>query len=164
MKNYYFSDEINDSSARELLRWMGETDKGTIYFSSNGGMDRPSFSLIHALNSRKEDFALVGTCYLYSNGFFIFFSFRGSREILDGVTGSYHQGYRETQIRMDGKVRDETEKMWLDNLKGQHEGEERWLKALGLKEKEMQKWRKGEEVLFSNARMRELLLKQKQIL
>jgi len=161
MKNYFFSGQINSGSVTKLIEWIGENKSGTIYFCSEGGTDQGAIPLIHALNQRSRDFKLVGHDEIASNGFVVFFSFQGHKEILAGTTGHMHLGFRSVLMNSRGKYKDESEEFYHENLKEQTPNEYSWVREIGLSQNEFKKYKSGKDVYFTYERMLELLKNSK---
>lgn len=155
MKSYFLNGEINPESTEKFLNFLNDNEDIRIYLTSGGGQTYSSEVILDVINKRKdlELFAIGKIC---SNAFYIFFSAKCKRYILDGTHGMFHFGRCDYSLLENGKLYYDSEKFDFDQLKKQKSKTLKWCREIGMTGKEIRDLDK-DDVFFTNERLNELL-------
>ena len=158
MKSYYFTKTIDPESTQELMNFIEENEGDlTIYLRCGGGEDWAREVMSDCMEKNKDRITLITNGYIYSNAFRLFFSFTGKRIVMGDTIGMFHQSSKKTDITESGKPQylDDIEAMKRDKI--DHKISLKWCKDIGLTDKEIRKFKRMDDVYFTEARLRELL-------
>ncbi len=164
-KTIIFESEINKDSVQELIDNIEDNIEKeiTIYFTTSGGNNSDTLSLISFLENTDADITLVGTWGINSNGFILFYRLiKLKRKLAEDVYASVHLSYREISTNNILKDKDDAdgEKFYLEILKKRNEINLKFYEQLGLTPAELKKIKKGYSVLLGRDRLLEILEKQ----
>ena len=159
MKNIYLY-KIDSENLPDFLDEIGVEGKKVIYIHSGGGCCACFTAVLHALNNQKDDVRLVACGNIDSMAFYLFFKFKGEKEILPYATARLHYTGRDYRVMSNGRMEYESDRLYKKASKVDYEREKLFFKNLGLDNKEMGKLERGDEVILSNLRLEELLKKQ----
>lgn len=161
MKYYYFSDNINKDSVKQVLHFISSNQGNiTIYFDSEGGEVNAANTLIEVINSNKERITLHVIGYIFSSAFMVFLKTKCKTVLNSNCLGMIHETYQSFSIKSSGKT-GELDSFMIKENKKEHLRDILELKELGLNRKEIAKINKGKDVCFDNKRLREILLHTK---
>lgn len=158
MKYFTIDQEFNQELTKNFISFVNENDgPATLYLDSNGG-EFPTAQIIKdVINLEPERFTLIAVNAIRSSAFFLFFSVRCKRIILDDTTGLHHLMGRAARVMSNGVHSDDIERMEFKMLKAGHETEVEFCRTIGFTEKELNTFKAGKDVFFSYQRMIELL-------
>lgn len=162
MKYHFFEGEINQENTNKLIDFINENqeDEITIYINSGGGSNFFTNAIINLLNQHKEKIKIIVPGCIYSNAFYIFFNFKGKRELLDEATGMFHYSGKDYHLKENGKIGDYGDIFDLNEFKKRKKITDKFCVDLGFNDKEMRKLGANKDVYFSRERLEEFLKNQ----
>ena len=161
MNYFYLGNDFNEDVAKSLLEKIEASNELTIYLSSNGGQCYASEAMLDALNENHKRINIKVVGDLTSNAFWIFFNFKGKREILGHSTGIYHYCGSKRRIMENGRMEYADEKLMAKEDKRRIKLSRQWCLDLGFNKAEMRKMESGDTLFFGYDRLNELLKNQK---
>lgn len=159
----YLKDEIRVNLTNKFLHYISKLKEGepiTIYLNTNGGDIADQELILEVINKYKDNIHLIACGNIYSAGFTIFFKSQCKRSIAKGTTGMAHFVWTEIEVDQSGKPKTDYGKFVLKTMVDSKKEFIEFLKELGLNNKEVSEAKKGEEVYFTESRLKELLNKQ----
>lgn len=151
MKYHFFEGEIDQENTNKLIDFINQNqeDEMTIYINSGGGSNFFTYAIINLLNQHKEKIKIIVSGCIYSNAFYIFFNFKGKRELLDEATGMFHYSGRDYRLTENGKIEYKSDVFNLNEFKKKEKITDKFCADLGFNDKEMRKLRANNDVYFS---------------
>ena len=131
-----------------------------IFFSSRGGRDDIGELMIDLINMHSHCTTLIGSGYLYSKGFDVFFKSECHRVLKPITVGLVHGGSIYGNFNHVG-ITDRISKSHYDQMIESEPESREFYKGLGLTKKELKLYDSGDDVILSYKRLNELLNNQK---
>src|SRR5690606_12257140 len=133
-------------SVQELIDKIGDKEYVKLYFSTPGGYTRANSSFIDFLNNRKDNIEIIFTNTVESCGTILLASFKGKIHLSEDLdTLLFHkvdrQLYGQRKDSFDNKELRKMDKEYNKNLSEK-------FKELGLNDKEIKKFNRGEDVVL----------------
>ena len=122
--------------------------------TSEGGTTAICSWIVDLMNLHKESTTLIGCEYLYSAGFDLFFSFKGHRILKEGTTGLVHKAHLEAAHNGNKFVSPVFEAFSKEMKKNR---KVKMYREIGLTEKQIKRYKKGEDVIITYSQMKKLL-------
>lgn len=157
MNYFYLGNDISPDTTKAFLEKLESSEKLTVYISSSGGECYASEAIMDAMNNNKEKIEVVACGNLSSNAFWLFFNFKGKRDILSHATGMFHYCGSNKRIMENGRMEYADDRLTLKEDKKRAVLTRKWCVDLGFTKSEMRKMESGEYLFFGNDRLKELL-------
>lgn len=127
-----------------------------IYLNSDGGDAEVMEALIHVINNNADRLSLIGYGKLYSAAFDVFFQARCQRDVLRGTVGMCHHMRIGMEISKSNEYHGE-DKANKDLIMLQRLHAQKMMKDMGMKNTEILRINKGEDVYFQTPRLLQFL-------
>jgi len=162
MKYYIFEGRIEfGEGLQKLLDFIGNNEgELLIGIDSIGGSATIGELLLNILNLNKERVTLQCLNGVYSTAFYLFAEFEGKKLLAENSKGMWHYGKTTICIDDKGNPFDGEDEVVKSSNKYRKAFSGRIAKKY-MNEKELQKFKKGEDVYFGYERMREMFTKTK---
>ena len=135
-----------------------DSEKIIIYLQSDGGYVCVCQVLLNIINNNKERFKLIGFESLSSAGFEFFVKAECEKELLPYTLGMIHQPTRTMSLNNNLKPFNEGNIASHERVKKYTIPEDEiFIKRLGLTQKELRAYNKGEDVYFQYDRFLEVV-------
>lgn len=155
MKHYIFSGKLIQENIDPLLKELtSNEDQYLIYVETAGGLNTITDYLLHYLNLTPERFTLVGGSEISSNGFWLFYHFKGEKIISDSTISMIHQSWKEVPS-YDLKDKESTGYKDLQKLQKINDKNLEILKPYFSK-KEIKDFKKGYDIYLSSDRLKQI--------
>lgn len=155
-----YDKEVGPELFKELVEAYNKLEEDQylyIYWSSYGGEVSYGEAIIHLINDNIERTVLIGNGEMYSAGFDVFFRSRCERKILPGTTGMVHFAMVSVTLIKNSVAKSPFDKLNMDWSNEDFKKRIDYYSRLGLTKKELNAFKKGEDVYFSETRLNELL-------
>lgn len=157
MKYYLLEERINEASLEKFLSFMNNVQYGdriTIILDSAGGKNNLARIILDIINVNKNSVTLI-SCGIYSACFFIFYNAKCKRKMTQGSVGMVHQGSAEVTLNGNRKPTFKEDENVIENWKEESVTDLGFVSQF-LNKKEIQSFKKGDDVYFTFKRMREI--------
>lgn len=157
----YLEEEITRETVDKLIAALKEAgDQGEldIYFASNGGARYLSDVIVDIINAHWNKITLIAHSDLQSAAFEVFFKSKCPRRVMPQAIGMYHQSYADFTLNCSKKIVSESDRLVLKGMNTVALQEmSGLLSSLGATEKEIRKFKRGDDVWFDSSRLQEML-------
>lgn len=160
MKYLYINGGINNESIEKFItdfNSIDSTEHIKLYLSSDGGFDHYAYVIIDMINLNSSRIELIGSGFIYSAGFNIFFAANCNKRIIEGTKGMAHYASTEFTLDESGRPKFEQDKFIMSEFKRNKLITINNYRKIGLTEAELKKIRDNRECYFSYTRLNELL-------
>lgn len=160
MKYHYIDGNINNQTVEKLAEFLNDNDGVTksIFLNSQGGGYSDSRIIGEMLGRHKGFIELIAMNEIGSAAFEIFFLFEGAKRMGDQLIGVYHLGGAELLMGTNGRPITERDRVFLGELEKMNDCQMKFCKQLGMKESEIKKIKKGDDVYFIEERLKEFMI------
>lgn len=135
-----------------------DAKKITIYISSDGGFVCVCNVLLDIINKQKERFKLIGYESLCSSGFDFFVKAECEKELLPYTLGMIHQHQRKITLNNNLKPTYSDGEANIIRIKKYTIPDDKiFIERLGLSQKELREYKKGNDVYFQHDRFLEII-------
>ena len=135
-----------------------DSEKITIYISSDGGFTSVCKVFLDIINSQKERFKLIGYESLCSSGFDFFVKAECEKELLPYTLGMVHQHQRKITLNNNLKPTYTDGEAVINRIKKYTVPDDKiFIERLGLSQKELREYKKGNDVYFQHDRFLEII-------
>ena len=156
MKYYIFESHIgHNEETQKLFEFLGNEGDLTIGINSSGGSGSVAQLLLKALNQNKDRVTLCCLAGVYSSAFYVFAEYEGQKTLTVNTKGMWHYGTWDISIDDRNQPACHEGVAIKKDLKFSKEFMEKIARKY-MNEKELKKFKKGEDVFFGYERMREL--------
>ena len=158
MKTIYFDDDITIESVRELITIIEESNsnKFTIYFTSNGGTIPSADVLINFINKNPKKYTFISSWFISSAAFLIMYKIKCKKKILDNTHAIIHLYSSTLEYRLQ-KDAHSMEYYLTKNLKKSNKKFIKFLKKINISKKNIEKIEKGKDVILNTKELRQIL-------
>lgn len=161
MNSIYFQGFINEDSVSKFILEFNKLNFNnliTVYLNSEGGLISNANILKDILSINGNVISLVASGNILSCAFDLFFDSNVlQKRILPFTIGMTHQGGADIRKSSDGKVYGDLDNAIMEQLKFHHADDKKLLKSLGITDKELNDYIKGEDVFFKTKRLKQML-------
>lgn len=155
MKHYIFNGKLIQENVDALLKELtSNDDKYLIYIDTAGGLNTIKDYLLYYLNLTPERFTLIAGNEITSNGFWLFYHFKGKRIISDSTISMIHQSWKEVPS-YDLKDKESTGYKDLQKLQNINDKNLEILKPYFSK-KEIKDFKRGYDVYLNSDRLKQI--------
>ena len=144
----------------EALNKLGKNKTLKIYLNTNGGDANIMEAILQVIDDNKDRVELIGSGFLFSAGFNIFFRATCKRRLVPDTVGMAHFIWTDAEIDQTGRAKSAFGKFQLKEMKRSKKAYIEFFKELGLTSTEINDIKKGNEHYFTQERMKELLNNQ----
>ena len=135
-----------------------DSDKITIYLCSDGGFTCVCAVSLDIINKNKERFKIIGYERLCSAAFEFFIKAECEKELMFKTLGMIHQSSRSVYLNDNLSGANTNNKAVMERVKKYTKpNDEIFIKRLGLTQKELRAYNKGEDVYFQYDRFLEVV-------
>ena len=143
---YFFENDIDSETVQDLIDKIDDKEKIKLYFTTHGGYTPWAEFLRDYLNSRKDDIEIIFTNFVASCGTMLLVGFEGKVTFSDELdTLLFHKIDRELYHQRK-QTKDPKELRKMDKEYNKNLSEK--FRKLGLNDKEIKKFNKGEDVVL----------------
>lgn len=156
----YLTGEISQETIDKLaeaLNKLGKNKTLRAYLNTTGGDANIMEALLHVIDDNKDRIELIGSGFLFSAGFNIFFRATCKRRLVLDTVGMAHFIWTSAEIDQTGRAKSNFDKFQLKEMKKGKKAYIEFFKEMGLNNTEINDIKKGNEHYFTQERMRELL-------
>ena len=161
MNSIYISGRINEENVQTFIQNFNNLNFQqliTVYINTEGGDISCGLVIQDILNRHSNVIELVAVGNVMSTGLDIFLKVKAvDKRVLNFTIGMLHQASADMQLSSNGTMYNECDIAVKEQLLLIHE---HWLsefKGLGLTNKEIANYRKGNDVYFNTPRLQELI-------
>ena len=160
MESFYFFSDTDPEDVQKAIEFINKIEeKATIYITSNGGDCYAADVLLDTINENKDKLTLVASGKIMSSAFYIFFSAKCNKRIMEGTVGMYHYSGVSVRLTQSGAFDYEDDEAIIEGMKIEKEINDKWCKDLGMSDKEIKDIKKSKQVFFQYDRLLLLLKK-----
>ena len=152
--------KFEDDTINKLTRavnTLSSEEKLAIILDSTGGDLHIAEEMEYIISSHSDKITLIASSNLYSAAFLLFFRCKCKRIVLPEALGLLHQPSRLVNHLENGRIMN-FELVPYEESKKSYKKMLDFLIRLGLNKKELDKFKKGEDVYLSSQRLMELLI------
>jgi len=155
MKHYIFCDKLQVEPVDKLLSFLTSTDDEImLYIDTSGGLNTITEYLLYFLNLNKDRITLISGTEITSNGFWLFYYFKGKKIISDSTMALIHQSWKEVgSYELNDK--NSTGYKDLQKIKGLNRDRLKVLEPF-LTKKEVKQYNNGQDIYMSADRLRKI--------